>query len=117
MIKFWTHRYELTPWQTIGAVAEARVRQGALLKVQWPSDQIGYADIFPWPEYGDAPIEQQIEALAKGKISGLVEQAIWLAKKDAKLRSQNKNAFTGAAKIKNHFLITDYTRFSDVNMR
>lgn len=117
MIKFWTHRYELTPWHEIGGLVGAGPRQGALLKVEWSNGLMGYADIFPWTEYGDAPIDEQIKALARGKISTLVEQAIWLAKKDADLRKNRKNAFLGAPKIKNHFLVGDFTKFSDANMK
>lgn len=117
MIKFWSSRYELVPWQVIGAVADTSPRQGALLKVQWPNGNIGYADIFPWPEFGDADIVDQLRALAQGKISPLVEQAIWLAKKDSVWRKEKKNAHTGASKIKNHFLVNDFTKFSEASVK
>jgi O-succinylbenzoate synthase len=116
IIKCWTSKYELIPWGPIGAVAEGKPREGALLKVQWPNGLVGYADIFPWPEHGDAPIDDQIIALARGKVSTLVEQSMWLAKKDAQMRKLLKNAFAGAAKVKNHYLISDYTKFTDANM-
>lgn len=93
------------------------VRKGALLKVAWPNGNIGYADLFPWPEWGDADIDVHLNDLAKLKISPLVEQAIWLAKKDAALRKEKKNAFAGAAKIKNHYLVPDYTKFTDSTMK
>lgn len=117
MIKFWTHRYEMTPWNVIGAVTGNQPRQGALLKVEWPNNLVGYADLFPWPEYNDNSIEDHIEALARGQLSTLVEQAIWLAKKDAKLRQAKKNAFAGAANIKNHYLVSDFSKFTDANMK
>lgn len=117
MIKFWTHLYELVPMQSPNARTPAAARKGALLKVQWMNGLIGYADIFPWTEYGDLPIEEQIKALSEGKITPLVEQSIWLAKKDANLRKAGKNAFAGALKIKNHLLITDFTKFTDENMK
>src|SRR5262245_13476055 len=117
MIKFWTSKYVLTPWNVLGAVANADPREGALLKVQWPNGRVGYSDIFPWPEFGDADIVDQIRALAQGKISALVEQAIWLAKKDAQWRHEGKNAHGGASKIKNHFLVSDFTKFTDANVK
>jgi len=117
MIKFWTSRYELTPWNVFGAVADASPRSGALLKVQWPNGNTGYADIFPWPEFGDAEIHDQIRALALGKISPLVEQSIWLAKKDATWRKEKKNAHIGSSKIKHHFLVTDFTKFSESSIK
>lgn len=117
MIKFWTHRYELFPWSPGRRSNEASPRQGALLKVQWPNGNTGYSDIFPWPEFGDVSIEDQLKALEKGRLSSLVEQSIWLAKKDAANRKQNKNVFVGAAKVKNHFLVNDIVNFSDSQMK
>jgi o-succinylbenzoate synthase len=117
MIKFWTSKYELVPWQVFGAVADASPRQGALLKAEWSNGNVGYADIFPWPEFGDADIVDQIRALGMGKISPLVEQAIWLAKKDAGWRKEKKNAHIGATKVKNHFLVTDFTKFNEAAVR
>ena len=117
MMKFWTSRYQLQPWQVLGAVADTKPREGALLKVQWPNGNVGYADVFPWPEFGDADITDQIRALALGKVSTLVEQAIWLAKKDAALRKEKKNAFGTASKVKNHFLVTDFTKFNEAAVR
>lgn len=117
MIKFWTYRYELTPWGSLGSLAEDKPRMGALLKCQWPNQQIGYADIFPWPELGDADLDDQISALARGRLSPLLEQSVWLAKKDAALRNQQKNAFAAAPKIKNHYLINDFSKFTDANMK
>ena len=116
MINFWYSYYELSPSGLLGALAGDHVRKGALLKVQWPNEKIGYADIFPWPELGDADIETQITALSKGKVSALVEQSIWLAKRDADLRVKGKNAFAGAAKVKNHYLISDLSKFTDNTM-
>ena len=77
MLKFFTASYELLP------ISHPEPRRGALLKVEWNEKKVGYADIHPWPELGDKPIEQHIQGLAEGKISTLVEQAIWMAKKDA----------------------------------
>lgn len=117
MMKFWTSKYELFPWHAIGSVADNKPREGALLKVQWPNGAIGYADIFPWPEFGDASLDEQIKALARGKLSNVVEQSIWLAKKDAVWRRDGKNIHSGAAKVKNHYLISDFMKFTDENMK
>ncbi len=117
MLKFFHSKYELVPMTQIGATPAGGARKGALLKVQWPNGNTGYADLFPWPEFGDQPIDEQLTALAQGKLSILAEQAIWLAKKDAILRKEKKSAFAGAAKIKNHFLVPDFTRFTDSTMK
>jgi O-succinylbenzoate synthase len=37
----------------------------------------------------------------------MLEQSIWLARKDAQLRKQDKNAFDGVATIKNNYIVSD----------
>ena len=117
MIKFWHHKYELTPVGSLGPKAEPSPRAGALLKVQWANDLIGYSDIFPWPEFGDAPIDDQLFALSRAKVSLVVEQSIWLAKRDAARRVLRQNAFEGAPKLRNHFLITDAAKMTDTTFK
>ncbi len=117
MIKFWTSKYELVPWTDLSAASGSQPRSGALLKVLWPNGDIGYADIFPWPEFGDATLDEQIAALARGHLSPVIEQSIWLAKKDAALRKQKKNAFLTGAKVKNHYLVNDFTQFTEAHMK
>ncbi len=107
MLKFWHHKYNLQPVGALGALASEKPREGALLKIQWPDKKVGYADLFPWPELGDLVLEAQLEELSRGRLNYLAEQAIWLARKDANLRAEKKNAFQGLPKIKNHFLISD----------
>ncbi len=85
--------------------------------VQWPNGAIGYADVFPWPELGDESLEQQFLNLSKGRLSSLMEQSIWLAKIDARLRMDKKNAFVGAPKVKNHYLISDFTKFNESQLK
>ncbi len=117
MMKFWYSKYELTPWNSIGAVAGPSIREGALVKVEWPNGVTGYSDLYPWPELGDEPVDSHIEYLQKGRLTILMEQSIWLAKKDAQLRSLGKSAFAGIPKVKNHYLINDFTKFSDEQLK
>jgi O-succinylbenzoate synthase len=113
MMKFWFYRYELEPMSAVGSMSNAANRPGALLKVEWPNRKIGYADLFPWPELGDVDLDTQLIALKQGRLTKLVEQSIWLAKKDAVARSTGKNIFAGAAKVKNHYLLGDINKFND----
>ncbi|MFN7262246.1 MAG: enolase C-terminal domain-like protein [Pseudobdellovibrionaceae bacterium] len=117
MIQFWFHEYELNPIMSIGAVAAQEARKGALMKVQWPNGKVGYADLHPWPELGDHDLSTHLDALRAGKISALVEQVIWLAKRDADARKEGKNLLTGLPKIKNHFLLNDSTKLSDAMIK
>lgn len=117
MIKFWYHKYQLNPILPVRANVQLRPRDGALLKVRWANGWVGYADLFPWPEFGDASIEDQLYALAKAQVSQIAEQSIWLAKRDAQLRFKQKNAFDGASKLRNHFLIPDHGRCTDTQIK
>lgn len=116
MMNFWFHKYQLQTMAVDLSGQTPAVSEGALLKVAWPDGRIGYADLFPVRKFGDADIDAQLEALAKGRLTPLAEQSIWLAKKDAALRKEKKSAFATAAKVKNHFLVTDMFQFSDVQM-
>lgn len=113
MIKFSHYKYSLDPVSVIGALAPQVPREGALLRCEWPDQKVGYADCFPWVEMGDADIDTQIYALSRGKISLLMEQTIWLARKDALMRSMHVNGLTGGAKIKSHYLVTDLSKLGD----
>lgn len=58
------HRYELTPKSAPNRLATAQPRSGCLLKVKFADfTHEGYADLFPWPELGDEPLEMQLSAL------------------------------------------------------
>lgn len=116
MIQLWYHKYKLEEMPPDVADKNPVFREGALLKVMWPDKRVGYADIFPVKKFGDADIDTQLEALKQGKLSPLVEQSIWLAKRDATLRKNKQSAFAGMAKVKNHFLVTDIFSFTDSKM-
>lgn len=117
MIRTWASRYEITPLTTIGAIADLEPRQGAIIKVQWSNGKTGYADLHPWPELGDFDLDVQLDAVSRGKLTCPAEQTIWMAKRDAILRSEKKSAFSGLSKVKNHFLITDFTKVGEAVLR
>lgn len=99
--------YTLKPVQHLSALATLGERQGVLLKVEWPDGLVGYADLHPWTELGDASWEEQLAGLRKGQVSVMLEQSIWMARKDAQLRQGGKNAFEGLATIKNNYIVSD----------
>lgn len=116
MIQFSYTKYKLFPQAALSAIAANQPREGALFQIQWPDKKVGYADLFPWPELGDQPLDRQLFDLQQGRISTLMEQTIWLARKDANLRAKKTNALTDMPRIKNHYLITDCTQISDSNL-
>jgi O-succinylbenzoate synthase len=98
--------YSLKPMQNLNATAKAE-RKGVLLQIEWPDGLIGYSDLHPWPEFGDQSWEDQLADVRKGQISPMLEQSIWLARRDAQARKQGKNLFEGLPLIKNNYLVTD----------
>jgi O-succinylbenzoate synthase len=106
LIKLSFHPYVLKPFTSLNSVSAGAPRTGALFKVEWPDGAIGYGDLHPWTELGDDSLEKQIEGLRKGKISPMMEQTIWLARKDALLRKKGKTFLTTGEKVRNNYLIT-----------
>ncbi|MGZ3803705.1 MAG: enolase C-terminal domain-like protein [Pseudobdellovibrionaceae bacterium] len=99
--------YTLKPAQHLNSVAQKGERRGTLLKIEWPDDIIGYADLHPWLELGDAPWEDQLADLRQGKISPMLEQSIWMARKDGQFRKKGINAFGSSPSIKNNYIVSD----------
>lgn len=100
--------YSLKPLQFLNALGpKQNGREGALLKVDWGEGLVGYADLHPWSELGDASLEEQLSDLRQGLYSPQVKQSLWLAQRDAELRQQKKNIFELHNPIKNNFLLAD----------
>lgn len=99
--------YTLKPVRYLNNLTHLGDRNGYLLKIEWPDGLVGYSGLHPWPELGDASCDEQLAGLRQGQISPMLEQSIWLARKDAQLRKQDKNAFEGLVTIKNNYIVTD----------
>ncbi|UOE99909.1 o-succinylbenzoate synthase MenC [Bdellovibrio reynosensis] len=108
MIKIFYSPYTLKPVQSLNAVSSSNGREGLLLKISWNEQVTGYADLHPWPELGDPPLEDQMSALRDGKMTAQIEQAFWLARRDGLARKDRKNLFDSGEKIRNNFLLSDF---------
>lgn len=97
--------YHLTPSSAPNAATSLKPRQGALLRFEWVNGKTGYADLHPWPEFGDAPLFDQLQLLKELKLTPLTEQSIWLAKRDAAARSKGESLFVPGVQLKNNYLI------------
>lgn len=86
----WIWRYTLTPLRPLSPVAGARPRQGALLR-----DGRGFADIHPWPELGDGPLEEQLARLARGETTPLTRRSLEMARIDGDARAAGVSLFRG----------------------
>jgi O-succinylbenzoate synthase len=100
VIHYW--RYELTPKRRLSSVATDGPRHGALLRVD-----DGYADVHPWPELGDAPLDEQLLRLARGETTPLTQASLNFAAIDASARRQARNLFAGLAIPRSHWPGTD----------
>ncbi|HET7433188.1 MAG TPA: hypothetical protein VFN10_00600 [Thermoanaerobaculia bacterium] len=86
----WFHRYTLTPRWRLSAVARAGARDGALLRVG-----NGFADVHPWPELGDAPLDEQLARLARGELTALTRASLQCAATDGAARERGMSLFEG----------------------
>ncbi len=97
-------------------------RVGALLRMEWP-EGLGYADLHPWPEYGDAYLKEQLKGLAdyqksnsEAGLSQLQKQALYFSKIDARARAQKKSLFENFNIPESHFLITREEEIEEQNL-
>lgn len=87
--------------------SKGKVREGALIKIEWIGIGYGYADLHPWEEFGDFSLAKQLESLKLGHKTPLLNQTVHFTKVDAKARAEKVNLTTGIEKIKNNLLISD----------
>lgn len=83
-------RYVIRPRRTLSALAGARPREGALIR-----HGDGFADIHPWPELGDLPLEEQLARLARGETSQLTRRSLHCAAIDGAARREGRSLFDG----------------------
>lgn len=89
-MRLWVHRYTLMPKRRLSGVAREGAREGALLRV---GD--GFADVHPWPELGDAPLDEQLALLARGETTALTRASLHLAALDGDARRRGVSLFEG----------------------
>lgn len=97
-MEIWVARYTLTPRRRLSAVARDSVREGALLRV---GD--GYADVHPWPELGDAPLDAQLAMLARGELTALTRASLRCAELDGEARRRGVSLFDGLTVPESHW--------------
>jgi O-succinylbenzoate synthase len=76
-------------------VFSSRYEHGAVLRVVFDVGYEGYADLRPWPEYGEPPLESQLKNWLQGNWSTGLQKTFWFAAVDAKARRQNRNLLAG----------------------
>lgn len=84
------HHYTLHSRGSLNAVSQRREFHGALIKV---NDGIGC--LHPWPEFGDAPVNEQLNLLRDGGTSKVIERALHMATVDGEARRLGVSLFEG----------------------
>ena len=97
-MRVWTSRYELIPRAPLNAKSGATPREGALIRI---GD--GFADLHPWPELGDAPLDAQLRLLADGTPTELAKRAIHCTRIDGEARSAGYSLFEDVHIPRSHF--------------
>lgn len=82
-------------------------REGALLKVEFDDGKVGLADCHPWPELGDLPLKEQLQAIDSGVMTPLIACAIECAKDEAAARAKGRSLLPSQPLPRSHFLVTD----------
>ena len=97
-MQFWIWRYTLTPRRRLSEIARPGPREGALLRA---GD--GFADVHPWPELGDAPLDEQLALLARGEQTPLTRASLRLAGLDGDARRRGVSLFEGLTIPESHW--------------
>lgn len=92
------HEYLLRSEVSLNAASHRRVFPGALLRVG-----SGYGCVHPWPEFGDAPIEEQLRLLAEGVTTPLTAMALHCAEIDGAAREAGVSLFQGLEIPRSHY--------------
>lgn len=101
-MRLWVHRYTLMPRRRLSTIAREGAREGALLRVNAGVSE-GFADVHPWPELGDAPLDEQLALLARGETTPLTRASLRLAALDGDARRRGVSLFEGRTIPESHW--------------
>jgi len=92
------HRYELTAKAPLNAATTRKKYPGALILVEG-----GVGCIHPWPEFGDAPLEEHLYSLLTDQPTALASLAFACAREDSSARKQKISLFDGVVVPRSHY--------------
>jgi O-succinylbenzoate synthase len=105
-LRIWAASYSLFPRRRLSAKAADGERLGSLLRIETPQG-FGYADLHPWPELGDEPLERQLKLLQEGRPTDLARRSLALAQLDASARARGQSLFEKLEIPESHALLHD----------
>jgi O-succinylbenzoate synthase len=94
----YAHEYLLRSGVALNAVSQRRIFAGALLCVD-----SGYGCVHPWPEFGDAPVEEQLRLLREGITTPVTAMALRCAQIDGAARRAGVSLFDGLEIPRSHY--------------
>lgn len=94
------HRYTLQSGASLNARSGRTAHEGALIRVG--EDNFGYGCIHPWPELGDADLEQTLGLLATGQCTDLSRRALTCAREDGRARRAGISLFDALVVPRSH---------------
>ena len=106
-MKLWTHHYTLQPGPHPARAARGP-RRGALIRVEFDDETVGYADMHPWEEFGHAPLADHLASLRTDKPTPLANLALRHARTDAAARRAGASLFDRLPEVRSHALFTDW---------
>ena len=102
-----------SPYELIPLHKSRGARQGALIKIVFADELVGYADCHPWPELGDTPLSEQLHLLSQGSFTTPhLKKSLFFARWDAEARSANRNLFEALSIPTNHCSLLDLSLFN-----
>jgi len=94
----YVYEYLLRSGVALNSASHRRVFPGALLRVG-----AGYGCVHPWPEFGDAPVEEQLRLLTEGKTTPLTAMALHCVELDGAARAAGVSLFVGLDIPRSHY--------------
>lgn len=107
--KIWFSPYELK------LKKKGTSRFGVLLKIEFIDGKTGHADLHPWPEKGEAPLETHLESLRKKEFTLLCLRTVAIAREEAQARAKKVNLLSALKIPLSHYLILDIENFYEVD--
>lgn len=94
----YVHRYVIRSGAALNSASTRREFGGALIRTL-----DGFGCIHPWPEFGDAAVDEQLEMLARGVVTSLAAIALRCARSDGAARRAGMSLFHGLTIPRSHY--------------
>jgi len=92
-------------------------REGALLRVEFEDESIGYADCHPWSELGDHHLNEQLNRLKMKGPTNLARCSLHFARIDAQARKDKIELLSDKNIPKSHYLASDFLEWCESDVK